>query len=340
MFIISAVADLPDTEVTAERLLQNQADIGDAVAGFYGEEAGGALTALLRDHILIAADLVTAAKTGDQDALTAANDAWYANADDISAFLAGANPAWPEETLREMMYGHLDQTLNEATAQLSGDYAASVAEYDHIVTHIMEMADTLSAGIITQFPEQFTAPALGDDEAGLYDVMRDLWVDHVAWTRLFIISAVADLPDTEVTAERLLQNQADIGDAVAGFYGEEAGGALTALLRDHILIAADLVTAAKTGDQDALTAANDAWYANADDISAFLAGANPAWPEETLREMMYGHLDQTLNEATAQLSGDYAASVAEYDHIVTHIMEMADTLSAGIITQFPEQLGS
>jgi hypothetical protein len=170
--------------------------------------------------------------------------------------------------------------------------------------------------------------------------MRDLWVDHVAWTRLFIVSAVADLPDTEATVGRLLQNQADIGDAVAGFYGEEAGAALTALLRDHILIAADLVTAAKTGDQDAVAEANTAWYANADDISAFLAGANPAWPEDTLREMMYGHLDQTLAEATAQLTGDYAASVAEYDHIVTHILEMADTLSAGIITQFPDQFGS
>jgi len=185
-----------------------------------------------------------------------------------------------------------------------------------------------------------TSPQLTIDPVVFHQAMRDLWVDHVAWTRLFIVSAVADLPDTEVTAERLLRNQADIGDAVAGFYGEEAGEALTALLRDHILIAADLITAAKTGDQEAVTEASDAWYANADDISAFLAGANPAWPEETLREMMHGHLDQTLNEATAQLSGDYAASVAEYDHIVTHIMEMAGTLSAGIITQFPEQFST
>ena len=177
------------------------------------------------------------------------------------------------------------------------------------------------------------------DSIAFHQAMRDLWVDHVAWTRLFIVSAVADLPDTEATVGRLLQNQTDIGDAVAGFYGEEAGAALTALLRDHILIAADLVTAAKTGDQDAVAEANTAWYANADDISAFLAGANPAWPEDTLREMMYGHLDQTLAEATAQLTGDYAASVAEYDHVVTHILEMADTLSAGIITQFPDQFG-
>lgn len=51
-----------------------------------------------------------------------------------------------------MMRGHLDQTLREATPQLTGDYAASVAEYDHIVTHILQMADTLSNGIILSFP--------------------------------------------------------------------------------------------------------------------------------------------------------------------------------------------
>jgi hypothetical protein len=167
--------------------------------------------------------------------------------------------------------------------------------------------------------------------------MRRLWVDHVAWTRMFIVSAVADLPDTDTTAARLLQNQADIGDAVAVFYGEDAGAALTGLLEEHILIAADLVTAAKAGDQAAIDTASTAWYDNADEIAAFLAGANPAWPEATLQEMMHGHLDQTLAEATAQLTGDYEASVAEYDHIVTHILEMADTLSAGIIAQFPEQ---
>ena len=167
--------------------------------------------------------------------------------------------------------------------------------------------------------------------------VRVLWEDHVAWTRLFIVSAVADLGDTDATAKRLLQNQADIGDAVATFYGDEAGAKLEALLRDHIVIAGDLIAAAKGADNAKVSERSAAWYANADDIAEFLAGANPAWPVGTLKDMMRGHLDQTLKEATAQLTGDFAASVAEYDHIATHILQMADTLAEGIVTQFPDR---
>src|SRR5262245_64445440 len=62
------------------------------------------------------------------------------------------------------------------------------------------------------------APA-GDliDPAVFHADMRKLWEDHITWTRLYIVSAVADLPDLDATAGRLLQNQADIGSAVAPF---------------------------------------------------------------------------------------------------------------------------
>lgn len=166
--------------------------------------------------------------------------------------------------------------------------------------------------------------------------MRKLWEDHVTWTRLYIVDAAAGLPDTNATAQRLLDNQRDIGNAVAEFYGKAAGDKLTALLRDHILTAADLVTAAKAGDQAKVAAAKTKWYANANDIAAFLHGANPNnWPLATLQSAMKTHLDQTLDEATHQLHHDYPASIKDYDAIVNHILMMADVLSSGIIKQFP-----
>ena len=207
------------------------------------------------------------------------------------------------------------------------------------VLAVVLAAVLITAGCSSTSDRSEKAPATVDAVA-FRQQMRKLWTDHVAWTRLFIVSAVAGLPDTEATAGRLLQNQADIGDAVATFYGKEAGAALTALLRDHILVAGDLIAAAKANNSAAVSKASAAWYANSDQIAEFLAGANRAWPVDTLKLMMRGHLDQTLAEATAQLTGDYARSVAEYDHIVSHILEMSDTLSAGIVSAFPSRFNA
>lgn len=54
-----------------------------------------------------------------------------------------------------MMRMHLDQTLSEAVNRLSGKHEADIRDYDEIHHHILRMADTLSAGIIKQFPRRF-----------------------------------------------------------------------------------------------------------------------------------------------------------------------------------------
>src|SRR5438128_6090626 len=97
-----------------------------------------------------------------------------------------------------------------------------------------------------------TGSAVPNEEtASLRAALRRLWGDHVVWTRQYIVAATAGTADAEAAAGRLLRNQEDIGHAVVPFYGEEAGAALTALLKGHILIAVDLVNAASEGDEAA-----------------------------------------------------------------------------------------
>ena len=172
-----------------------------------------------------------------------------------------------------------------------------------------------------------------------HDAMRVLWVDHIIWTRLFIVSAAENLPDLAPTTQRLLQNQTDIGNAIKPFYGDAAGGQLTGLLRNHILVAADLVAAAKGGNQSAASEASLHWYANADSIAAFLNTANPDnWKLDEMKTMMRQHLDLTLDEAVNHLHADYAAEITAFDRIRDEILQMADMLSDGIIMQFPNEL--
>ena len=338
VFLIDAVAGLADTSAATARLLKNQVDIGDAIKPFYGDAAGAKLASLLHDHITIAAEVVTAAKAGDAAALADAKTRWYANADQIAAFLASANPNWPEADLKTMMKEHLDQTLAEAVARLTGDYAGEIAAYGHVRQHILDMADALTAGVVAQFPTEVAPSPLTEKEEGLYLAMRVLWEDHVSWTRFFLIDDIASLPSTSDTTNRLLQNQVDIGNAIKPFYGEAAGNKLASLLHDHIAIAAELVADAKSRDSAALAAAKLRWYANADQISQFLAAANPNWPLADLEMMMHQHLDRTLAEATARLSQDWTGDIADYDDIEGDILKMADALSAGVAAQFPTEV--
>jgi len=185
---------------------------------------------------------------------------------------------------------------------------------------------------IDQLPDQVRAMLAFQDE------MRKLWEDHIVWTRGFIISTAHSLPDAGPTTQRLLANQVDIGNAFRRFYGDAIADQLTQLLTDHILIAAQLVTAAKAGDGDAVATASARWTANADDIARLWSTINPrSWPFDEMQEHMRTHLALTLDEAVLRLGGNFAGDVAKYDEVHAAILDMADMLSTGIIQQFPDK---
>jgi hypothetical protein len=194
---------------------------------------------------------------------------------------------------------------------------------------------------LTAQPMQ-AAPApnkcIPEKQAAFHDAMRKLWEDHITWTRLFLVSAVANLPDKGPTTDRLLQNQADIGNAIKPYYGDPAGEKLTTLLKEHITTAAELVTALQANNTAKAEDAKKRWYANADAIAAFLSAANPGnWPLAEMKQMMHDHLDLTTTEVAARLKGDWAADLAAYEKVHGQILQMADMLSAGIIKQFPQK---
>jgi hypothetical protein len=175
-------------------------------------------------------------------------------------------------------------------------------------------------------------------QAAFQDAMRKLWEDHITWTRLAIVSFAHDLPDLPATQERLLRNQTDIGNAIKPYYGRAAGNQLTTLLEEHITGAVALLAAVKAGDQNAIAQRSAEWYANGNEIADFLHEANRRnWSRAEMRRMMKGHLDLTVSEAVNRFGGDYEADVRDYDEVHDHILMMADTLSEGIIKQFPRR---
>lgn len=176
-----------------------------------------------------------------------------------------------------------------------------------------------------------------EKQCKLKSALRTLWAEHVFWTRQYIVSTLADLKDAKAALDRLLKNQQDLGDAIVPYYGQKAGKQLAKLLTEHIVIAGDVVAAAKKDDKKALKASDEKWHKNARDIAKFLSDANENWPYQALVDMLNMHLKLTTQEAVLRLKQEWAEDVKNFDEIFKQARGMADTLTQGIIKQFPDK---
>lgn len=176
-----------------------------------------------------------------------------------------------------------------------------------------------------------------DKQVTLNQNMRKLWVDHIFWTRSYVVAALDVGPGVNEVLDRLMRNQEDIGSAINSYYGSTAGSQLTDLLKEHISLAGQVVVAAKAGDQTKLAQANTAWIKNADDIANFLASANPNWNKTELTTMMREHLSLLTDHVEARINKQYTQDIAATDASLNQILILADELSDGIIKQFPDK---
>lgn len=115
---------------------------------------------------------------------------------------------------------------------------------------------------------------------------RQSWGQHMYWTRFFIISTTAVLDDLKPVTKRLLQNSKDFAELLTPIFGIRAASRFEELFTQHLLIAADLVNAAKNGEINKANTARDRWYKNADKIAKFLSS--------NLITRGFGHTEEQL----------------------------------------------
>ncbi|CAM4079446.1 LysM peptidoglycan-binding domain-containing protein [Lederbergia lenta] len=177
---------------------------------------------------------------------------------------------------------------------------------------------------------------ISQEEVDYRNDMRSLWEEHVAWTRMAIISLTFNLPDVDFVITRLLQNATDMGNMIRKLYGDFAAKTYANLIKEHLLLAADLVKATLAGDKQAAMTAEQKWYTNADQIAEFLSSVNPFLPENVVRDMFYKHLDLTKQEAVFMINMDYQKDIETYDKIEKEAREMADTISDAMVKLYPK----
>lgn len=188
------------------------------------------------------------------------------------------------------------------------------------------------------FNYRFAAPlTITKPHFDLSNTLRMLWEQHSVWTRMTIMSIVFDLPDEKYVTNRLLINPSDFGSILETLYGNKVASQFTDLLKSHLVIAAQLVKAAKAGDNQKANTLERQWYDNADELAKLLGSINPNWSEDTWKMMLHRHLQLVKSEAVSMLTKKYDQGVKVYDEIEKQALGMADEMTRGIIMQFPEK---
>lgn len=168
----------------------------------------------------------------------------------------------------------------------------------------------------------------------LSNTIRQLWIEHVVWTRFFIISSVFDLPDLPMVTQRLLKNPDDFARILKPFYGEQKAMEFKHLLTDHLLIAADLLNAAKSGNTAEADKQRMLWYSNAEEISRFLASINPLWQSSKWENLLFSHLQMLEDEISFILTGQCQNGINLFEEIQAEALTMANYMTYGLIRQF------
>lgn len=155
--------------------------------------------------------------------------------------------------------------------------------------------------------------------------LQKLWMDHVSFTREFIIGDIYSLPFHQETTDRLLQNQIDLANAFNKLY-PGSFEIVKNLLTEHIMIAANLVNEMINLEEDQALQTNEKWKENAIDIGKALATLNSKYDKTVLADAMLKHLETTNQELVALLNGQ--SGIQEYDVAVNHMLMLNDYLFA------------
>lgn len=167
--------------------------------------------------------------------------------------------------------------------------------------------------------------------------MREVWEQHVYWTRLLLISIAERLKDEKDVTNRVLQNPNDIANLFACCYPPEVTQKIAQLLTEHLKIGAALITALRDGKTAEAETLTRQWYANADQMADMFSSINPHYDREELRKMLHTHLQLTTQEVSTRLAGNYPADIAAMGEVEREAMMMADYFTAGLVKQFPEK---
>jgi hypothetical protein len=329
------VAGGPDFDAAAAALEANSDEIIAAIEGVYGADAGDEFGELWQDHVAYIVDYSRAVAAGDADAAELASQQLDRYVADFSAFLAGAMPALPPETVEGLIGEHVQQLEHVSSFEESDFHNAYVAVRE-TYAHMFEVGDGLAVGIVTLYPDRYPGryEAFGPAVELRVTLDRQLG-EHTYLSALAMRAVLRDAADAASAAEALGANTADLAATIGEVYGDEAAGAFGDLWDRHVGAYVDYVTALAANDEAAAGAALDELEAYRTDFSAYVASANPFLSGPAFEALIGDHTEHLIAQADAYDAGDHGLAYELGREAYAHSAELGRSLAGAIADQFP-----
>ena len=327
-------APAPDLKDTAVAVEANTTELQSMIAQVYGPPAGQGFGDLWRAHIGYIVDYAIANQKGDEPGKQRALASLAKYRDDLSAFLAKANPNISAAAEAEVLEQHIQHFIAYSTKDFTKAYDLQRQAY----AHMFSVGDGLAAALIKQFPTTFTGEPVAFSPASSLRVgLGRSFGEHAVLTMEAMRSRLTNSAEGSAVAVALDGNRADLASWVAQIYGAPAGAAFDALWKTHVKAYLDYVDAAATKDAGAKQRAVDALLAGQHDLSKFLAGANPNLTEAGLEAVLAEHLRGLTGQVDAYATPDYPKTYAIVRSAYAHMFMLGDALATAIAQQFPKE---
>ncbi|HUR78668.1 MAG TPA: hypothetical protein VMZ22_12030 [Acidimicrobiales bacterium] len=174
----------------------------------------------------------------------------------------------------------------------------------------------------------------------LAKTMQRLWADHAMWMRQYMVAAVDERPEAAEAAARLLRNADDIGNTFEDYYSRRVARRVAKLLRQHAVVAIDLVDAARRVDRAKFANIDAVWTSNGEDLVDELCARNESWSNQELLTAWESVRQFTKNELTARLEQNFDRDVEAFDHVLSATMDFGDHITDGILRQFADEFAA
>ena len=282
-------------------------------------------------YMIILKELVDAVLTGQADLVNQKVNELGRYAEERAEFLAETFPTLDKDVLVEMITAFHNYEIEEMNAYITRDYTRLVEVYDNLIIQAEKMADYFSKGIIdliTAAPAPGVEAGQDPDTCVTYDqldIIIDIamtWIDLVTWFRVYRVSLMAGVGDTEVLFDRLLQVPVEFGNKIRAFVDDETVDRQVHLMQEYLSIISRLLSARMVNDIDEMNLAFQQALDNINERAALLSSVFPALDEEEWGGRLFRMHSTLMDMGGAFLAGDFAENIRLFDGLISQAEDL------------------